>query len=42
MSTITLIRNVAARCESTLLQDAVGAFALFVILFVGLYLPTFV
>ncbi len=42
MTTMRMIKSIATRAESTLLQDAVGAAALMVMLVVGLHLPAFV
>jgi hypothetical protein len=42
MTTMQMIKSIATRAESTLLQDAVGAAALMVMLVVGLHLPAFV
>tara|TARA_R110002020_G_scaffold52195_1_gene146992 strand:+ start:575 stop:703 length:129 start_codon:yes stop_codon:yes gene_type:complete len=39
MTTLRTIRTVAARSHDTLLQDAVGAAALIVMLVAGLHLP---
>lgn len=36
------IKTIAARSEATLLQDAIGAAALMVMLVVGLHLPSFI
>ncbi len=36
------LKNTIARCEATLLQDALGAAALTVILMAGLHLPALV
>lgn len=36
------IKDIATRSQATLLQDAIGAAALIVMLVVGLYLPAFV
>ena len=41
MSSFAQIKVIAARAQGTMLQDALGAFALVVMLFVGLYLPSF-
>jgi len=35
------IKSAAIRSQNTLLEDAIGAVALVVMLFVGLYLPGF-
>ena len=42
MTTLRQIKTIAVRSQDTLLQDAIGAAALMVILVVGLYLPSFV
>jgi|TARA_B110000908_G_scaffold151560_1_gene186412 hypothetical protein len=42
MTTLRQIKSIAVRSQDTLLQDAIGAAALMVILVVGLYLPSFV
>lgn len=42
MTTLRQIKIIAVRSQDTLLQDAIGAAALMVILVVGLYLPSFV
>jgi len=42
MTTLKFIKSIAARSQDTLLQDAVGAAALMVMLVVALYLPSFV
>jgi len=42
MTTLKTIKSIAIRSQDTLLQDALGAAALVVILVVGLYLPVFV
>ncbi|WP_300029881.1 hypothetical protein [uncultured Roseobacter sp.] len=42
MVTLSLIRSVAQRSHSTLIQDAAGAAALVVMLVVGLHLPAFI
>lgn len=42
MTTLRTLKSIAARSQSTIVQDAVGAAALVVMLFVGLYLPAFV
>ena len=39
MTTLRQIKAVATRTQATLLQDAVGAAALMVMLVVGLHLP---
>ena len=41
MTTLRTLTRVAARAEATLLQDALGAAALMVMLVVGLHLPAF-
>lgn len=41
MSTFAEIRTIANRARSTLLHDAVGGGALFVMLLVSLYVPGF-
>lgn len=42
MTTLRQIKSIATRAEATLLQDAIGAAALMVMLVVGLHLPSFV
>tara|TARA_R110002124_G_scaffold228985_1_gene394273 strand:+ start:126 stop:254 length:129 start_codon:yes stop_codon:yes gene_type:complete len=42
MTTLKTIKSIALRSHQTLLQDAVGAAALIVMLVVGLHLPSFV
>ena len=42
MTTLKTIKSIATRVASTLVQDAVGAAALIVMLVVGLHLPAFV
>lgn len=42
MSTMTQIRRIAGRAQYTLIQDALGAAALVVMLVVGLHLPSFI
>ncbi|MEX0369162.1 MAG: hypothetical protein AB3N09_00925 [Tateyamaria sp.] len=42
MTTIRQIKDIARRADATLLQDAVGAAALMVMLVVGLHLPALV
>lgn len=42
MTTLRTIKTIATRSQDTLLQDAVGAAALVVMLVVALYLPAFV
>ena len=42
MTTIRTLKAIATRSQDTLLQDALGAAALMVILVVGLHLPGFV
>jgi hypothetical protein len=42
MTTLRQIKTIATRAQDTLLQDAVGAAALMVMLLVGLHLPSFV
>lgn len=41
MTTLRQIKDIAARTQGTLLQDALGASALMVMLVVGLHLPSF-
>lgn len=41
MSTLNQIRSVAVRSRRTLVQDALGASALMVMLVVGLHIPSF-
>ncbi|MGA9252116.1 MAG: hypothetical protein WBV78_01815 [Roseobacter sp.] len=41
MSTLNQIKCVAERSRSTLVQDALGASALMVMLIVGLHIPSF-
>lgn len=42
MTTLSQIKSIAARAQDTLVQDAVGAAALVVMLVVGLHLPSFI
>lgn len=42
MTTLRAVKAIAQRSQDTLLQDALGAAALMVILVVALYLPGFV
>lgn len=42
MTTLNTLKTIAKRSQGTLLQDAVGAAALVVMLVVGLHLPGFV
>lgn len=42
MTTIKTLKAIATRSQATIVQDAVGAAALMVMLVVGLYLPAFV
>ncbi|MEL6617450.1 MAG: hypothetical protein AAFY39_03400 [Pseudomonadota bacterium] len=42
MTTLRTLSNIATRSEATLLQDAVGAAALVVMLVVGLHLPVLI
>jgi hypothetical protein len=42
MTTLRHIKEIAARAEATLLQDALGAAALMVMLVVGLHLPSLI
>lgn len=42
MTTLKMIKTIATRSQTTLLQDAAGAAALIVMLVVGLHLPAFV
>ncbi len=42
MTTLKTLKSIAARSQDTLLQDAIGAAALIVMLVVGLHLPAFV
>jgi hypothetical protein len=42
MTTIKSLKSIATRAQDTLLQDAVGAAALLVMLVVSLHLPSFV
>lgn len=42
MTTLRTLKAIATRSQDTLLQDALGAAALMVILVVGLHLPGFV
>jgi len=42
MTTLKTLKSIATRSQDTLVQDAIGAAALVVILVVGLYLPAFV
>jgi len=42
MTTLRQIKDIASRAEATLLQDAVGAAALTVMLVVGLHLPSLI
>lgn len=42
MTTIKTLTAIAARSQDTIVQDAIGAAALVVMLVVGLYLPAFV
>lgn len=41
MSTINQIKHLAVRSRTTLVQDAIGASALMVMLIVGLHIPSF-
>jgi len=42
MTTLRQIREIARRAETTLLQDAMGAAALVVMLIIGLHLPSLI
>lgn len=42
MTTLRQIKDLATRTEATLLQDAIGAAALMVMLVVGLHLPSLI
>ena len=42
MTTLRTLSQIAARADATLLQDAVGATALVVMLVVGLHLPVLI
>ncbi|MFC6759885.1 hypothetical protein ACFQFQ_10935 [Sulfitobacter porphyrae] len=42
MKMLKTLKTIATRSQDTLLQDAVGAAALVVMLVVGLHLPSFV
>ncbi len=42
MTTLRQIKSIATRAQGTLVQDAMGAAALMVMLVVGLHLPSFV
>ncbi|MEW9920756.1 hypothetical protein AB2B41_14165 [Marimonas sp. MJW-29] len=42
MTTLRTLKAIATRSQDTLLQDAVGAAALVLMLVFGLYLPSFV
>lgn len=42
MTTLRTLKSIAVRSHETLLQDALGAAALVVMLIVGLWLPSFV
>ena len=42
MTTLRHIKEIANRAEATLLQDALGAAALMVMLVVGLHLPALI
>jgi hypothetical protein len=42
MTTLQTLKSIAARSQDTIVQDAVGAAALVVMLVGGLYLPVFV
>lgn len=42
MTMLKTLKSIATRSQDTLLQDAVGAAALVVMLVVGLHLPSFV
>lgn len=42
MTTLRQIREIACRAETTLLQDAMGAAALVVMLIIGLHLPSLI
>ncbi|KHA52246.1 hypothetical protein [Sulfitobacter geojensis] len=42
MTTLKTLKSIAARSQDTIVQDAVGAAALVVMLVGGLYLPVFV
>lgn len=42
MTTLRQIREIARRAEMTLLQDAMGAAALVVMLIIGLHLPSLI
>jgi len=41
MTTLLHIKSIATRARATLVQDAVGGMALFVMLVVALHVPTF-
>ena len=41
MTTLKTLKSIALRSQDTLLQDAVGAAALVVMLVVGLHVPAF-
>ena len=42
MTTLRHIKQIATRAEATLLQDALGAAALMVMLVVGLHIPSLI
>lgn len=42
MTTLTKIKQIALRSQDTLINDAIGAMALVVMLVVGLHLPSFI
>lgn len=42
MATLRTLKTIASRSQDTLLQDAIGAAALVVMLVVALYLPSLV
>lgn len=42
MTTLRTLKTIATRSQATLLQDALGAAALIVMLVGGLYIPSFV
>jgi hypothetical protein len=41
MTVLSQLKAIAARSHPTLVQDMIGAFSLFVILGVGLHLPSY-
>lgn len=41
MTTLKTLKSIAMRSQDTLLQDAIGAAALVVMLVVGLHMPAF-